>query len=228
MGHHSGIPHLWNNAAKTSLQLSRREMLALSSILLGPKALAAEAQAYDILGLQLNMTAAEAQQILAQRLHAKPKQDGYRIFAGNPQYVPNRPYTTAISFEPLGPNSGGWKAPELNLGLNFAEVYPGEGKGPETLWNIEYEPRLDSEASKKDFVQSVIDKFGKPTANVFNSEYIWADKDYGSELAFDSANVPVLRLTPAGNPRLKLSNPGIRTRMEKIYNSQRSKKVTPF
>ena len=174
------------------------------------------------------MTAAEAQQILAQRLNAKPKQEGYLIIAGNPRYVVNRAFTSAISFEPLGPNSGVWKVPELNLGLNFAEVCPGEGKGPETLWNIEYEPRLDTDASKKDFVKSVLDKFGKPTANVFNSEYIWADKDYGSELAFDSANVPVLRLTPAGNPHLKLSNPGIRTRMEEMYNSQGSKKATPL
>ncbi len=203
-------------------------MLALGSILLIPKASSAAPEQYDILGLRLNMTAVETQQILAQRLHAKPKQEGYLIIAGNPRYVPHRPYTTAISFEPLGPNSGSWKVPELNLGLNFAEVYPGEGKGPETLWNIEYEPRLDTEASKKEFVKSVLDKFGKPTANVFNSEYIWADKDYGSELAFDSANVPVLRLTPAGNPHLKLSNPGIRTRMEEMYNSQGSKKATPL
>ena len=228
MRHHSGIPHLCNNAAKTSLQLSRREVLALGAFLLRPKAFAAEAQQYDILGLRLNMTAAEAHQILAQRLHAKPKQEGYRITAGHPQYAPNRPFTSAISFEPLGPNSGVSKGPDLNLRLNFAEVYSGEGKGPEALWNIEYEPRLDTETSKNDFVKSVLDKFGKPTANVFNSEYIWADKDYGSELAFDSANVPVLRLTPAGNPHLKLSNPGIRSHMEEMYNSQRSKKVTPL
>ena len=98
MRHHSGIPRLCNNAAKTSLQLSRRELLAFGAFLLRPKAFAAEAQQYDILGLRLNMTAAEAQQILAQRLHAKPKQEGYRITAGHPQYAPNRPYTSAISF----------------------------------------------------------------------------------------------------------------------------------
>ena len=160
-------------------------MLALGSILLLPKASSATPEQYEILGLRLNMTAAEAQQILAQRLNAKPKQEGYLIIAGNPRYVVNRAFTSAISFEPLGPNSGAWKLPDLNLGLNFAEVCPGEGKGPETLWNIEYEPRLDTDASKKDFVKSVLDKFGKPTAILDKTDtYYWADKDYGAQLAF--------------------------------------------
>jgi hypothetical protein len=226
MGHHYSILH--NAVPASTLQFSRREMLALGSILLLPKASSAAPEQYDILGLRLNMTAAEAQQILAQRLHTKPKQEGYLIIAGNPRYVVNRPYTSAISFKPLGPNSGVWKVPELNLGLNFAEVCPGEGKGPETLWNIEYEPRLDTDASKKDFVKSVLDKFGKPTTIFDNERYVWADKDYGNPLYFDSANVPVLQLNTI-KPHLKLSNFGIQKHMEEVYNSsQLSKKATPL
>ena len=229
MGHYYSILPLWNNAAPAStLQFSRRDMLALGSILLLPNTSSATPEQYDILGLRLNMTAAEAQQILAQRLHTKPKQEGYLIIAGNPRYVVNRPYTSAISFKPLGPNSGVWKVPELNLGLNFAEVCPGEGKGPETLWNIEYEPRLDTDASKKDFVKSVLDKFGKPTTIFDNERYVWADKDYGNPLYFDSANVPVLQLNTI-KPHLKLSNFGIQKHMEEVYNSsQLSKKATPL
>jgi hypothetical protein len=150
MGHHYGILHLSNNAAPPStLRFSRREVLALGSSLLLPEAPSATPEQYEILGLRLNLTAAEAQQTLAQRLNAKPKQEGYLIISGNPRYVVNRPFTSAISFEPLGPNSGVWKVPELNLGLNFAEVCPGEGKGPETLWNIEYEPRLETTQARK-------------------------------------------------------------------------------
>ena len=225
MGHHYSILH---NAVPTStLQFSRREMLALGSILLLPKASSAAPEQYDILGLRLNMTAAEAQQILAERLNAKPKQEGYLIFAGNPRYVVNRRYTSGISFKPLGPNSGVWKVPELDLGLNFAEVYPGEGKGPEALWNIEYGPRLETDASKKDFMKSVLDKFGRPTAILNGNTYYWADRDYGAPLYFDTANVPVLQLDTF-KPHLKLSNFGIQKHMEDVYNSQLTKKATPL
>jgi len=203
-------------------------MLALGSILLLPKAYLAATEQYDILGLRLNMTAAEAQQLLEQRLHAKPKQEGYLIIPGTPRYVANRPYTSGISFQPLGPSSGVWKVPDLALRLNFAEVCPGGGKGPETLWNIEYEPRLESEASKKDFVNSVLQKFGKPTTIFDNQTYFWADKDYGgAPMYFDLANVPVLQLNTL-TPHLKLSNPGIRKYMEEMYNSQTSKKAAPL
>ncbi len=121
---------------------------------------------YEVLGLRLVLTAKEAESEIAVRLHISPGQRGYMVLQGVPTFVPGRPYVSGLSVQ-VG---------EVSLGLDFAEVVPGEGKGSEVLWHVDYTPVLQSDAEKKAFVARVVEKYGDPTKMSAKQEYFWAER----------------------------------------------------
>jgi hypothetical protein len=168
------------------------------------------AVSYDILGLKLGMTAREAEADLQQQLKIlpAPAPDGYPVDVTPKRYQRQGTFVDEVVIS----NS------QLELILTFAEVYPGKGTGPESLYRIMYTPKPLSGPDKQDFVDRALAKFGPPTLVVNATTDLWADRPFRTEREALLAGVPVLELDTE-TPRLKLVNESIRRKMEDAYHA---------
>ncbi len=123
---------------------------------------------YDVLGLKLGMNADEARRILGSRFHVKESTlstQGYTSYRETSGFVPGRQYTQRIVLAVTGIG---------NIVCEFADLPPGEGKGPELLWNISYTALLSHTPDEQAFIDSVHQKFGKPQEET-ESEAVWGE-----------------------------------------------------
>lgn len=166
---------------------------------------------YDILGLKLGMTAQEAQSAIRQHLNITPESspDSYKVNS-----TPRR-YQSAGTFvdDFVISNS------RMELVLDFTEVYPGQGGGPESLYWISYTLVQTSPADKDSFVERVLARYGRPVFATSQEQDFWADHPYQSAEAALRAGVPLLELDVAV-PKLILTDQSIRQKMEKAFTEQ--------
>jgi hypothetical protein len=161
---------------------------------------------YDILGLKLEMTAQEAAAAIQQ--HLKLSSDNLRMDSTPRHYQDKGTFVDVCVIS----------TSDLELVLNFAEVFPGQGTGPEALYFISYTPKSSSVEDKEDFVNRVLLKFGAPTVTRGQRRCIWVSRPYKSKEEALRAGSPVLELDRSA-PTLSLSNPAIRRRMEDAFHA---------
>jgi hypothetical protein len=160
----------------------------------------------DILGLRLGLTGQEAEAVIQQKLklsRSNPR-DGYSMHSTPRRYQPDGDFIDEFVVS----------NDKMELILDFTEVYPGKGSGPEELYYISYTPKHVSADDKAEFVRRVISKFGKPAVENETSCF-W------TPVAIDQSSkteVPVLELDKA-TPRMALSNRSIRQRMEDAFRA---------
>jgi hypothetical protein len=163
---------------------------------------------FDILGLKLGMSAQEAQSAIRQHLNITPESspDSYKIHS-----TPRR-YQSGGNFVDDFVISNG----RMELILDFTEVYPGQGGGPESLYWISYTLVQTSPADKDNFVERVLARYGHPVFVANQEQDFWSDRPYQSADAALRAGVPVLELD-VSVPKLILTNQSIRQKMEKAF-----------
>jgi hypothetical protein len=161
---------------------------------------------YDILGLKLEMTAQEATAAIQQ--HLKLSSDNFRMDSTPRHYQDNGTFVDDCVIS----------TSDLELVLNFAEVFPGQGTGPEALYFISYSPKSSSVEDKEDFVNRVFLKFGPATVTRGQTRCVWVSRPYKSKEGALRAGSPVLELDRSA-PTLSLSNPAIRRRMEDAFHA---------
>ena len=199
-----------------SPQLQQRQPIssttAKSGTQIQPLSTAVESK-YDILGLKLGMTAKEALDVVAEKFHipAAERKRLLSISPGNPRFVPGRAFAA----------NAGYHTNTVSLAMTFVEVPTGEGRGPEMLWNIVYQPILQTNADKKAFVAEVEQKFGQAVEVDAGQEYYWADQNYKYSLNYMNSGKPYLHLT-SYLPSLTLSSPGIQAHMQAVFNSKKT------
>ncbi len=177
---------------------------------------------YDVLGLKLGMDAAEAKKILLERFHVPEKSlvgKGYSVDTEGGRYVPGKPHVRQII---LRDDNEGRKT---TIFCKFAEVFPGQGKGPEMLYSIQYDPGLIHDPDVQAFIDQVHKKFGKPNLES-DSLAVWGDSAYSDPIAFGIAGLPYLELTPtpgaAHGYSLSLWNLEISQHMEALFISKKT------
>lgn len=156
---------------------------------------------FEILGLQLGMSAQDADVMIQQHLKMTP--EACKTHLTPRRYRPEGKYVD----ECVIANA------QMELILDFAEVFPGKGTGSEQLYFISYAPKALTPDDKSDFVNRVLAKFGPATACPDKTTYVWMVAPYKSRAEALKADTPVLQLDSA-TPRLVLTNSGIRRRME--------------
>jgi hypothetical protein len=163
---------------------------------------------YDILGLKLEMTAQQAEAAIRQHLNMTPESspDWYKVNSTPRRYQPTGTFVDAVVI------SNG----KIELVLDFAEVYPGQGTGSESLYWISYTAIRTSPADRENFVDRVLARYGHPIFTFNKDQDFWANRPYPSVAAALRAGVPVLELD-ASVPKLILSNESIRQKMEKAF-----------
>lgn len=163
---------------------------------------------YDILGVKLGMTAQEAEAAIRQRLNITPESSpgSYRINSTPRRYQPNGTFVDALVIS----------NEKIELVLDFAEVYPGQGTGSESVYWVSYTPIRTSPADRENFVDRVLARYGHPIFVLNQEQDFWADRPYPSAIAALRAGVPVLELDISA-PKLILSNESIRQKMEKAF-----------
>ncbi len=180
---------------------------------------------YDVLGLKLGMSAAETKRILLERFHVPDNpfgKKGYHAAPGRPRYVPGRAYVEQIILHDYDNEGRG-----TYILCKFAEVFPGEGKGPEMLYSIQYDPGLIHDPDIQAFIDQVHKKFGKPNLEG-NSLAVWGDPAHTDPIAFGIAGLPYLELVPTPTPgsgngySLNLWNQEIPQHMEALFISKKT------
>jgi hypothetical protein len=162
---------------------------------------------FDILDLKLEMTAQQAAAAIQQRL--KLPSDSIKMDSTPRHYQDHGTFVDECVIS----NS------DIELVLIFAEVFPGQGTGPETLDFISYTPKSLFAEDKEEFANRVLAKFGAPTATTRNRMHcIWVPRPYKSKEEALRAGSPVLELERS-TPTLSLSNPAIRRRMEDAFRA---------
>ncbi len=171
-------------------------------------------ETYDILGLKLGMTAQEAEAAIRDHLKLAPGPlpEGYRVDSTPRKYQGDGYFVDEFVIT----------NPQMEVVVNFTEVYPGLAPGPEELYRITYTPRPLTDTEQADFVNRALAKFGPATLVRKGTDYIWVDRPYRSDQAAVKAGVPVLELNT--DPlKLRLSNESIRGKMEDAFH--RTKKL---
>ncbi len=163
---------------------------------------------YDILGLKLGMTAQEAEAVIRQRLNITPESSSgsYKMNSTPRRYQPNGTFVDEFVISNA----------KIELVLDFTEVYPGQGAGPESLYWISYTPIRTSPADRENFVDRVLARYGRPVFSCNQEEEFWANRPYPSANAALRAGVPILELDTSV-PKLILSDQSIRQKMEKAF-----------
>ena len=167
---------------------------------------------YDILGLKLGMTAEEAGVAIRDHLKLTPGllPEGYRVDSTPRKYQDGGTFVDEFVIS----------KPQMEVVGNFVEVFPGMGSGAESLYRISYTPRPMTSEDKRDFVNRVLAKFGRPTVVRRDASYLWLAPPYHSEKEALAAGGPVLDLDTE-TLKLTLSNVGIRQKMEDAFNETR-------
>lgn len=166
---------------------------------------------YDILGLKLGMSAQEAQSAIRDHLNITPESspDSYKIHP-----TPRRYQATGTFVDDFVISNA-----RMELILDFAEVYPGQGKSPESLYWISYTPVQTSSIDKDNFVERVLARYGHPVFVASQEQDFWSDHPYQSADAALRAGVPILELDVAV-PKLILTDQSIRQKMEKAFTER--------
>lgn len=175
---------------------------------------------YDILGLKVGMTAAEAEKVLYPLTHTSPppptgtewKLGGYLVDSHMPKIGGEGYPVSLIAYR------------DLKLFLTFVEVPRGEAKGPEMLWEINYKPELQTPDPLKPTKESIAalqqrltQKFGQPF--FIYSDAVWSREQLKTEYLYKKSGLTYLLLETSGD--LTLTNPVLGSHMREVFSSRK-------
>ena len=161
---------------------------------------------FEILGLRLGMNAKEVAQTVQQ--HLKISLADMRMDSTPRHYQHDGTFIDVCVLSNA----------RVELVLDFTEVFPGKGEGPEALYSISYTPTRMFAEDADEFDDRVVAKYGAPTlVSADKRKDIWLPRPYRTQEDALRAGAPILELDRLV-PKLSLVNPGIRRRMEDAYH----------
>ncbi len=221
--HHIRAPNVKEFMKRIQLQLFLTFLLTTFACAQAPfttRAGVESGASYDILGLKLGMTAAEAEKVLYPLTHTLPppptgtewKLGGYLVDSHAPKIGGEGYPVSLIAYR------------DLKLFLTFVEVPRGEAKGSEMLWQITYKPELrtpDPLKPTKEAVaalqQRLTQKFGQPY--FIYSDAVWSREQLKTEYLYKKSGLTYLILETSGD--LTLANPVLESHMREVFSSRK-------